>query len=287
LEKFINRPNRLACIVGGRPNFRSSARAESAGTAARPLWYSGQTILQSLQFAGLRIRVGHQMAQISLPQRFNNGLLQPIERPALLWMAPRMPHWVTPNVLTGVGFIGACIVAAGYALSRWQPAFLWLATAGLLVNWFGDSLDGTLARVRRIERPRYGFFLDQNIDAFEQLIIAVGIGLSGFIRFELAIFTLAAYFLMSILTLVRAVVSNVFTLTYLGIGLTELRLAFSILNALMFFLPPKPLPVAGLWLSYPELLSIAWGAALVITFLMSVKAQLQELYTEDQISGRQ
>jgi len=226
------------------------------------------------------------MAQISMPRRLNEGFLQPFERPTLLWLAQRMPDWVTPNFLTGVGFIGACIVAAGYALSRWQPGFLWLATAGLLVNWFGDSLDGTLARVRQIERPRYGFFLDQNLDAFEQLIIAFGIGVSGFIRFELAMFTLAAYFLMSILTLVRAVVSNVFALTYLGIGLTELRLAFFILNGLMFFFPPKPLPIVGLWLSYPELLSIAWSAMMIIAFLMSVKAQLRDLSMEDQISGR-
>jgi phosphatidylglycerophosphate synthase len=225
------------------------------------------------------------MAQIPMPRRFNEGFLQPLERPALLSMAQHMPKWVTPNFLTGVGFIGACITAAGYALSPWQPAFLWLATLGLLVNWFGDSLDGTLARVRQIERPRYGFFLDQNLDAFEQLIIAFGIGLSGFIRFELAMFTLAAYFLMSILSLVRAVVSNVFALTYFGIGLTELRFAFLILNALMFFFPPKPFPVAGLWLSYPELLSIAWAGSLVIAFLMSVKTQLRDLSTEDRISG--
>jgi len=215
-----------------------------------------------------------------MPRRLNESFLQPLERPALLWMAQRMPDWVTPNLLTGVGFIGACITAVSYALSRWQPTFLWLATLGLLINWFGDSLDGTLARVRRIERPRYGFFLDQNIDAFEQLIIALGIGLSGFIRFEIAIFTLAAYFLMSILGLVRAIVSNVFALTYLGIGLTELRVAFVILNALMFFLPPKPLPLTALWLSYPELLAIAWAATMVIGFLISVKTQLRDLSSE-------
>src|SRR5262245_11899150 len=226
------------------------------------------------------------MAQTSMPRRLNEGFLQPLEQPALLWMAKRMPDWVTPNLLTGVGFIGACITAVSYALSRWQPEFLWLATLGLLINWFGDSLDGTLARVRQIERPRYGFFLDQNLDAFEQLIIAVGIGLSVFIRFELAMFTLATYFLMSILSLVRAVVSNVFALTYLGIGLTEVRLAFLILNALMFFFPPKPLPVAGLWLSYPEILAIVWATVMIVAFLTSIKTQLRDLSTEGRISGR-
>jgi archaetidylinositol phosphate synthase len=237
-------------------------------------------------FVALRIQVGHPMAQTSMPQRSNDGLLQPLERPALLWLAQRMPAWVTPNFLTGIGFIGACITAAGYACSRWQLAFLWLATLGLLINWFGDSLDGTLARVRRIERPRYGFFLDQNLDAFEQMIFAVGVGFSGFIHFELAMFTLAAYFLMSILTLVRAVVSKLFALTYLGIGLTELRVTFSILNVVMFFFPPKPFPIAGLWLTYPELLMTAWAASMIIAFLMSVKAQLPDLTAEDQISGR-
>src|SRR5262245_21577235 len=122
------------------------------------------------------------MPQTSMPRRLNEGFLQPLERPVLLWMAQRMPDRITPDFLTGVGFICSSINGPSYALSRWQPAFLWLATLGLLVNWLGDSLDGTLARIRQIERPRYGFVLDQNLDAFEQLIIALGIGLSGFIR---------------------------------------------------------------------------------------------------------
>jgi len=226
------------------------------------------------------------MAQSSMPQRSNDGLLQPLERPALLWMAKRMPAWVTPNALTTVGFVGTCLAATGYVLSRSQPEFLWLATAGLLINWFGDSLDGTLARTRQIERPRYGFFLDQNLDAFEQMIFTVGIGLSGFVRLELALLALSAHFLLSILSMTRAVVSKVFALAYLGVGLTELRLGFCILNTLMFFVPPKPLPVAGFWLSYPELFAIAWSVAMIVTFVISAKAQLRDLDAEDRMSGR-
>ena len=220
------------------------------------------------------------MTHISMPRRSHQGLLWPLEQPTLLWMAQRMPDWITPNLLTSVGFIGTCMAAAGYALSRWQPAFFWLATLGLLVNWFGDSLDGTLARFRRIERPRYGFFLDQNLDAFEQLIFAIGIGLSGFVRFELAMFTLAAYFLMSILSLVRAIVSNVFAMTYGGIGLTELRVGFLILNALMFFFPPKPILIAGLSFYYPEILTVAWATSMLIAFLVSFRSELRQLNAE-------
>jgi phosphatidylglycerophosphate synthase len=196
-------------------------------------------------------------------------------------MAQRLPQWVTPNFLTGVGFAGAIITAGAYAVSRWYPAFLWLASAGILLNWFGDSLDGTIARVRQTERPRYGFYLDQNLDAFEQFIMAVGIGLSGFIRFELAMFTAAAYFLVSILTLVRAVVSNVFSLTYAGIGATELRVAFLILNVLMYFIPPKPFAVFGLTLVYPEVLSVAWNVVIVVSFFTILKSDLRTLAIEE------
>jgi phosphatidylglycerophosphate synthase len=215
-----------------------------------------------------------------MPKRENDGLLQPLELPTLLWMAQRMPAWVTPDFLTVVGFLGACLAAGAYAFSRWQPAFLWLASLGLLINWFGDSLDGSLARFRKIERPRYGFFLDQNLDAVAQLLFAIGIGLSGFIRFELAMFTLATYLLLSILTLVRAIVSNVFAMTYAAIGLTELRIAFLIVNALMYFFPPQPILMAGLSFKYPEILSVAWATSMLIAFFVSFQSNLRQLFAD-------
>ena len=215
-----------------------------------------------------------------MPQRSNEGLLQPLERPALLWIVQRMPNWVTPNFLTGIGLLGACVAAGSYVLSRWQPAFLWVSSLGLIVNWFGDSLDGSLARFRKIERPRYGFFVDQTLDAFEQLIFAIGIGLSGFIRFEFAIFTLAAYFLLSILSLVRAVVSNVFAMTYGAIGLTELRVAFIILNVILYFFPPQPIIILGWRFSYPEILSVVWATSMFAAFFVSFQANLRQLERE-------
>jgi archaetidylinositol phosphate synthase len=226
------------------------------------------------------------MAQPSMPRRANGGFLQPLERPALYWLALRMPAWVTPDRLTAFAFIGAATTAAGYVLARWHPAFLWLATAGLMVNWFGDSLDGTIARFRNIERPRYGFFLDQNLDALAQLLIAAGIGFSGFIRFELAILALAIYFLLTIFSLVNAVVSNVFALTYSGFGLTEIRVSISILNAIMFFFPPTPFQFAGLSLSYPEALAILWIVSMLIIFVIETRHQLRHLSAEEQVTGR-
>jgi len=90
------------------------------------------------------------------PQRINNSVLGAWERPALAWMAARLPATVVPDQLTALGVLGALLTAASYVLSRWSLAWLYLACLGLLLNWLGDSLDGTLARLRRIERPRYG-----------------------------------------------------------------------------------------------------------------------------------
>ena len=213
-------------------------------------------------------------------QRINQGWLTPLEAPALAWLARRMPPWITPDILTGIGFAGLMVSAVSYAFSGWQPALLWLASAGLLINWFGDSLDGTLARYRRIERPRYGYFLDQNIDALAQYILAIGIGLSGYIRFEFSLLAIAAYFMISILSFTRALVSRVFAITYAGVGPTEIRVAFATWNALMFFFPPTPLNVYGA-LSYADLLALLWTGSIVISFLISFRAELRRLAQEE------
>ena len=154
------------------------------------------------------------------PTRWNEGFFRPLERPALAWLAAKLPRWVTPDQLTGIGFAGAVLAAAGYAASGTRPDFLWLASVGLVINWFGDSLDGTVARLRRIERPRYGYYLDNSIDCIAQLLLAFGIGLSGYVRFDLCLFALVAYLMVSALSFIRANVSNVFQITYAAVGPT-------------------------------------------------------------------
>src|SRR5580692_7458317 len=112
-------------------------------------------------------------------RRSNQGFLAPIESWALYRLAAHMPAWVTPNCLTALGFVGAVIVFVGYALVTFHSGLLWIATMGLAINWLGDSVDGTLARYRGIERPRFGFYLDNSIDVLEQLLIVLGLALSG------------------------------------------------------------------------------------------------------------
>ncbi len=172
-------------------------------------------------------------------QRQNDGILQFIERPTLRWLAGAMPAWVSPDMLTAIGFGGMVIAAAGYGLASRNPAMLWLASAGLLVNWFGDSLDGTVARVRGTERPRYGFFIDNTTDVLEYAIFTVGMGLSGYLRWELAFAGLAAFYMMMLIELIKARVTDVLQIAIAGVGLTEVRAVFIILNVVMFFVPPR------------------------------------------------
>src|SRR5262249_40073775 len=159
-------------------------------------------------------------------------------RPALAWLATHMPRWVTPNLLTLLGVVGAIVTCFGYAWSRSHPALLLIATLGLAINWFGDSLDGTVARFRKIERPRYGYYLDNALDCLLALPVAVAIGISGYVRFDICFLALSTYTMISALTFLRANVTGVFQISYAGLGPTELRIALAVVNALMIIFPP-------------------------------------------------
>jgi archaetidylinositol phosphate synthase len=214
-------------------------------------------------------------------ERTNTGWLEPFERPTLALIAAKMPAWVTPNVLTGIGFVGSLVTFGGYALASQNPKWLWIASAGLLINWFGDSLDGTLARYRKIERPRYGYYLDNAIDLVMQFLLAAGVAISGFIRSDLCFVALSVFLMMSVLSLLRAHVSGVFQLSYGGIGPTEMRVMFIILNAAMYFFPPQPFSLLGLEMTYPNWLSLTWSSVALATFAFSMLSDLRRLSIED------
>jgi archaetidylinositol phosphate synthase len=214
-------------------------------------------------------------------RRSNQGFLAPIESWALYRLAAHMPAWVTPNCLTALGFVGAVIVFVGYALVTFHSGLLWIATMGLAINWLGDSVDGTLARYRGIERPRFGFYLDNSIDVLEQLLIVLGLALSGIFKSDLALLCLIAFLMMSILTLIRDKVVGEFRLAYGGIGLTELRVMLAIINAMVYFLPPLPFNLLTISTSYPNILAMAWITGTLITFVVSMVKDLRILAVED------
>ena len=175
------------------------------------------------------------MSKIKDHERVNDILLGPLERPALKWFAEHMPPWVFPDLLTLVGILGTLMIFAGYILSNLNPAFLWLASFGFIVNWFGDSMDGTLARYRNIQRPKYGFFVDHVVDAFSQLLIFTGLGLSPFVKFEIASMALIGYMMLSILVYIQTSVKGVFKISYGKLGPTEVRAIAVLVNTYIFF----------------------------------------------------
>jgi archaetidylinositol phosphate synthase len=180
-------------------------------------------------------------------RRVNDSLLGPLERVTLAWSASRLPAWVLPDHLTLVGLIGALLTGAGFILSRWYLPWLFLACIGLLANWFGDSLDGTLARLRHIERPQYGFFVDHTCDLFSQVIIFVSLGASPCTHFGVACLGLIAFLMAFIYTLIGLQVKGELRITYFGFGPTEIRallflgnllvIAFGVINLRGWFAP--------------------------------------------------
>src|ERR1700693_5948523 len=174
--------------------------------------------------------------------RIQESMTSGLERKALLWMACRMPSWVSSDQLTLLGFAAMFLAGCSYLLARWRPIGLLLATVCLLLNWFGDSLDGTLARVRNRQRPRYGFYVDHIIDSFGALFLMSGLAVSGYIDWRIATGLLVAFLLLSIESYLASYTLGIFRLSFAKFGPTEIRILLGIANAILFFLPAARIP---------------------------------------------
>lgn len=170
--------------------------------------------------------------------RIQQNWLAAGERRILNWLCAHMPKAITPDILTLIGMVGAVMVFVGYIASNWGSAWLALALAGYAIQWFGDSLDGSLARWRRIERPSYGYFIDHSCDGLANFLIVAGIGLSPFVTMDVAMIALAGYLLMSIHAFLSARVVGELRLSYLAAGPTELRLMLIGMTVMMWVLGP-------------------------------------------------
>ncbi len=172
-------------------------------------------------------------------KRVNDIFLGPLERPALQFFARKMPAWVNSDMLTVFGLFGSVVAGLAYAMVgrgeiKGNP-WLFVATLGFFINWFGDSLDGTLARYRKHERPNFGYYVDHAIDGITSLIIFAGIGLSGIARFDITMLALSCWLLLMIQVYLKTHVTGTFEMTSIGIGPTEVRLFVVILNTVLYF----------------------------------------------------
>lgn len=171
-------------------------------------------------------------------QRLNCGMVANVERRALAWLAARTPATVTPDHLTIVGVVGAVLTMAGFVAANMSPIFVVFVILGLFLNWLGDSLDGTLARYRGIERPQLGYFIDHSCDLISQTLIFVGLGLSPYFTVISGFCALSMYFLMSSYTYIKVLIVRTHQLSYGGVGATELRIALIVWAMIGIYVGP-------------------------------------------------
>ena len=160
--------------------------------------------------------------------RENGSILAQVEKRALIWMAERLPRRINADHLTILGLLGMAGVGAAYWASNWWDAALPAAVAGLALHWFGDSLDGTVARVRNQQRPRYGFYVDHVVDIASALLLCAGLALSPYMTPTVALLLLAAYLMVSAETYLATHACGVFRMSLLGVGPTELRILLAV-----------------------------------------------------------
>lgn len=157
-------------------------------------------------------------------ERIQSSLLNAKEKELLIWLGNRQPAWVTSDMLTYFGVAAAALYAMFCWFANCNVYYLWAASGCLVLNWYGDSLDGTVARVRDAQRPKYGFFIDHSLDALTTCLFCMGLGLAPVMKLSIAMFILAGYLCLSIYTYLSSIVMEKFRLTYGKLGPTEARL---------------------------------------------------------------
>jgi len=216
--------------------------------------------------------------------REHRSVLADVERQTLIWLAHRLPRWVNSDHLTVLGALAMVGVGASFAGARWSPMFLALVPPFLALNWFGDSLDGTVARVRNAQRPRYGFYVDHVVDIANATVMFTGLGLSGLIEVWVAAGLLVAYLLLCAESFLATHTLGVFRISFAGFGPTELRIVLSI-GALAAMQRPM---VQAFGLGELQLFDVGGVIAIVgmlIVFVASAVRNTRALYQAEPLPG--
>jgi phosphatidylglycerophosphate synthase len=169
--------------------------------------------------------------------RVHTALTAKVERRLLIWMAHRVPARMGPDHLTALALASQLLAGVAYAVSSWNEYLLWLVNGLLILNWLGDSLDGTLARVRNQQRPRYGFYVDHIADTLGAFALIAGLASSGYVRWEIAAGMLVCFYALSIESYLATYTTGRFHLSHGLFGPTEIRILLCAGNACLFFRP--------------------------------------------------
>jgi len=204
-------------------------------------------------------------------------LVASFEKWILPRMAARLPAWVLPDHLTLLGLLAATVIGVAYTLSNRDPNWLWVVNAALVVHWFGDSLDGTLARVRHIERPRYGFYLDHICDAYATFLIGLGLGLSPYMLLAVSLAIVVAYLVLSINVYLETYIFGEFRYGYGVVGPTEARLLLFALNLVALYGQGLPFNLFGLGMTIFDIAGVAGAVGMAALLGTRVSRNLRTL----------
>lgn len=217
-------------------------------------------------------------------RRIQTSILNSAEKKVLIWLARRQPRWMTSDALTYLGVFGSLLFVVGGVLSNRCVEWLWLSSFGLFIHWYGDSLDGTLARVRNTQRPVYGFFIDHTLDAITTFFIFLGAGLSPVLRMDVSLLGLAGYLCLAIYTYVCTILKGEFRLTYAAFGPTEFRLLLILINTVFICAPWAKLRFdvgGGIVLGTFDFVGLGVAAILFLIFLVQFLRDKRELGAQD------
>jgi len=214
--------------------------------------------------------------------RLQRSLTAAVEKKMLLWMVARTPRWISSDHLTLLGFGAQFLAGVGYALAGWNKQFLWLASFFIAVNWFGDSLDGTLARFRNQQRPRYGFYVDHMADTFGAVFLMGGLALSGFLHWQVAAGMLAGFLVLSIESYLTTYTIGKFRMSYALFGPTEIRILLMIGNVALLYRPHAHL--LGRTFLLFDVGGVIAIVGMVTMAVVATAAHTVHLYREERIS---
>lgn len=222
------------------------------------------------------------MSEVKQSTRIQTSILNASEKKVLVWLGNHLPEWVTSDMMTWIGVFGAFLVGVGFALTYFSIYWLWLSVGGLAIHWFGDSLDGTIARVRKQQRPLYGYYLDHNMDVITEAFMFVGAGLSPLMHMSIALGIFVLYLAMTVYVSINAHIKSEFKLTYGKLGPTEFRVIIAIANIVLMYVPglatySLPLELNGhaIVLHTLDLVGVAIMLILLVIYLHSFFSDLK------------
>jgi phosphatidylglycerophosphate synthase len=214
--------------------------------------------------------------------REHGSVLAGVEKMALVWMAQRLPRWVNSDHLTLLGFAAMLLAGIAYWVANRNPLALLFVVLALALNWFGDSLDGTLARVRNRQRPRYGFYVDHVLDLVGTFFLLGGLALSGYMNPLLALGMLAAYLTAAAEEFLATHVRRVFHLSFLGFGPTELRIILAVGTLYLLYKPWVHLGSLGVFRLF-DVGGVVAIAGLALKLLVSAVRNTHALYLAERL----